>query len=249
MISVQQVVKLLNKGNVSIPLLLLEQYKSLQLKDSEMMLIFHLHSFIMEGNSFPSFDQLLERMSCSQNELSSMLNRLLKEGFLELSQSKNHEGIMEETFSLDPLWTKLIEKVALEAERDGQVSIHPAAWPTDIEQGELQAKENLEGEIFKRFEQEFGRPLSPIECETISHWIDTDHYEPRIIFLALKEAVISSKLSLRYIDRILFEWQKNGLKSPEEIREHSKKFRQTQIKPNETKKTTTEFSFYNWLEK
>ena len=65
-----------------------------------------------------------------------------------------------------------------------------------------------EGEIYKLFEQEFGRLLSPMEYETIGMWFDQDKHSSALIRLALKEAVLSQKLSLRYIDRILFEWKK-----------------------------------------
>lgn len=253
MLSIQQCAKIMNKGNVSIPLLLLEHYKKIKLNELEMVLLIHIHSFIVEGVHFPSFDQLLDRMTCSQMELSGMLNRLHKEGYIDLDQSKNGEGKMEEAYSLEPLWVKLllyINQENVEAEIacvTDEVDKVDSLWPSES----IEGSKKMEGEIFKRFEQEFGRPLSPIECETIIHWIDTDHYDSQLIFLALKEAVIANKLSLRYIDRILFEWQKNGLKTPEHIREHSRKFRQSSLKPVERdqEKKKTEFSFYNWLEK
>ena len=28
------------------------------------------------------------------------------------------------------------------------------------------------------FEQEFGRPLSPLECETLAMWLDQDDHNP-----------------------------------------------------------------------
>ena len=46
---------------------------------------------------------------------------------------------------------------------------------------------------------------------------------------ALREAVFCGKLSCRYIDRILLEWQRNGIQTPEEAVEYSRKFRQSGI--------------------
>ena len=65
-----------------------------------------------------------------------------------------------------------------------------------------------------------------MECETITIWLDEDKYDAQLIYLALREAIISNKLSLRYIDRIFMEWQKHGLKTLEDVREYTKKFRQ-----------------------
>jgi DNA replication protein len=240
----------MNKGYASIPHLLLENYNKLSLSDAEMMLIIHIYSFANEGVYFPSIQQLQERMSCTTGELSSMLNRLHKEKFLDIQPSMDREGMMDERYSIEPLWEKLAMylSISLQPKEEAAVSQDVfASWPNEGNE-ELS---KLEGEIFRRFEQEFGRPLSPIECETIGLWLDEDLYEPHLIFLALKEAVISSKLSLRYIDRILFEWQKNGLKTPDEVREYSKKFRQQQtskLKPKDQGEPV-QFPFYNWLEK
>lgn len=255
MISVQQWAKWMTKGSSSVPSVLLENYKELQLSDGEMMLIIHLHSFASEGILFPSPEQLQERMTCSDNEISEMLNRLHKMQFIDIISSVDQEGRREESYSLELLWEKVIMLLS-SSDEQGVASLEVAAsqdgypsWPSDLDQNVDDIRQ-VEGQIFQRFEQEFGRVLSPIECETISLWLDDDGYQPHLIFLALREAVISSKLSLRYIDRILFEWQKNGIKTVEEVREHSKKFRQQQPSKHKSKdQPEPEFSFYNWLEK
>lgn len=245
--SVDQVASWMSRGSTSIPYLLLQHYKHLSLSDAEMMLVIHLQAFAAEGISFPSIEQLGERMSCSTEELIKMLNRLRKEEFLDIRSSYDQEGKVSEYYSLEPLWKKLLTVCEQSVEETAVANEGTSAWPNDS--GDWQ---QLEGEVFRRFEQEFGRPLSPIECETISMWFDNDHLEPSIILLALREAVISNKLSLRYIDRILFEWQKNGIKTPEQVRTYTKKFRQPLVKhpgAEETSKQEVEFSFYNWLEK
>jgi DNA replication protein len=254
MISIQQWAKWMNKGSASIPYVLLENYKKLKLSDAEMMLILHLHSFAGEGNRFPGIEQFQERMSCSEPDLMNMLSRLRKEGFIEIHPSLDDEGSMTESYSLEPLWHNLMRFISLTTDNSAEQEVatavdHYQSWPSDM-QDEHEDVKKLEGDVFRRFEQEFGRPLSPIECETISLWLDEDRYESHLIFLALKEAVISSKLSLRYIDRILFEWQKSGIKTPDQVREHSKKFRQPETKSkSKDPSKQVEFSFYNWLEK
>jgi DNA replication protein len=110
----------------------------------------------------------------------------------------------------------------------------------------------MEADVYTCFEKEFGRPLSPFECETLSMWLDDDNHEPVIIKAALREAVISGKLNFRYIDRILFEWKRNGIKTIEQAKSYGQRFRphQTQQKENNGGATGQQKSlpFYNWLE-
>lgn len=78
--------------------------------------------------------------------------------------------------------------------------------------GERSSKQQVQAEksLYALFEDEFGRPLSPLEGETLSIWMDQDHHDAEMIRLALREAVLSGKLNFRYIDRILFEWKRKG---------------------------------------
>lgn len=258
----QQWSRWMNYGFASIPQVLLRHYKDLGLNEQELMLLIHIQSLLNEGHAFPSIEDLNELMTCSPLELSRMLNNLRKLNYLSIESSEDQEGKVVESFSLEPLWNKLLDFLNSREPFSEHFKAHPnfrnhaevatsidthASWPetTKINQ---ESDKNLEGEVFKRFEMEFGRSLSPMECETITLWLDEDHHEPKIIFMALKEAVISNKLSLRYIDRILFEWQKNGFKTVEDIKNHSKKFRQKNNAKQPAKSDTTNFKFYNWLE-
>jgi DNA replication protein len=69
-------------------------------------------------------------------------------------------------------------------------------------------------EIFQTIEAEFGRPLTPMEMQTISHWFDQDHFEPDLMLLAIQEAVANNARSLRYIETILVNWQRDSIKTP-----------------------------------
>jgi DNA replication protein len=80
--------------------------------------------------------------------------------------------------------------------------------------------------------------------------MDDDHHDPTIIKAALREAVMSGKLNFRYIDRILFEWKKNGIKTLDQAKNHGRKFRQKQVhnRDSQEQPSTTSVPFYNWLE-
>lgn len=93
--------------------------------------------------------------------------------------------------------------------------------------------------IYTIFEKEFGRPLSPVEYEIIKAWI-TSGISEELIKGALKEAVFNNVRNLRYIDKILSEWEKKGFKSVDEVDFYLKK--------KEVNNPKQELFDYNWLE-
>ena len=93
--------------------------------------------------------------------------------------------------------------------------------------------------IYTIFEKEFGRPLSPVEYEIIKAWI-TSGISEELIKGALKEAVFNNVRNLRYIDKILSEWEKKGFKSVDEVDSYLKK--------KEVNNPKQEVCDYNWLE-
>ncbi len=87
-----------------------------------------------------------------------------------------------------------------------------------------------------------------MESETIGMWIDQDHQTPELIRAALKEAVLAQKMSLRYIDRILFEWKKKNIKTMKDVEKQASQFRTVPEKTSTPPQRTNKVPFYNWLE-
>lgn len=195
------------------------------------MLLMHVQAFQQAGNHFPTPDEIGARMMCSQKSVTTMLQKLMQQGFIAIEQETAND-ILTENISLQPLWDRLLDCVDQE---EYQEKIH--------------SQKEMEGQVFQLFEQEFGRFLSPMEIETISMWMDQDGHTPAVIRMALKEAVISQKMSLRYVDRILFEWKKKNIKTSSEVTKHAATFREKniQIQPS-TDNTAKKVKFYNWLE-
>lgn len=223
----------IEEGVIAIPSFLFSYYKKIGLSDIECMVILQIYHFIEKGKDFPTIHELAEYMTLTTEECSQTILSLIQRGYLEILNGKTEEGIYYEKYSLKPLWLRLIDEHAL------------------LEQESREFQMQLEeGSLFTLFEQEFARPLSPIECETLSMWIDNDHHSPSVIKAALKEAVLSGKLNFRYIDRILFEWKRSGIKTVQQAEEQSRNFRLKQQKKQtpEKKKDTESVPFYNWLE-
>lgn len=223
----------LQEGNITIPTLLFSEYRKLNLNETELVLLLNILTFIEKGKEFPTPEELSERMTISISDCNDLLRRLIQRGFIEIMDQYSHDGIRFEKYSVFPLWEKLVDQFMLN---------NLAAKQTE--------KKSEETDLYTCFEKEFGRPLSPFECESLGMWLDDDHHDPSIIKAALREAVMSGKLNFRYIDRILFEWKKNGIKTIEQAKRHGQQFRQKQSVKGHVKNEAQQpaVPFYNWLE-
>lgn len=72
-------------------------------------------------------------------------------------------------------------------------------------------------DVYQSFEQEFGRPISPMEYERIGEWLDQDSMPPEMILEALKEAVLNNARNLTYIDRVILAWKQNNVFTKEAL--------------------------------
>lgn len=227
----QLLLRLIKECHLSLPSLMLKHYKEIGLTDQEMMLVIHIMAFKQEGKDFPTISELKERMTAEEMQLITMLQKLVQKGYLAIEdQIEPNTGVRAEIYQLDPLYERLAKLITSQQDASLDDSTEKSTNPN----------------LYTIFEQEFGRPLSPIECETIAMWQDQDHYSDELITAALREAVLSNKLFIRYIDRILYEWQRNNIRTPGQAREFSLKFRKP---PQSTvQKKVEPFPFYNWLE-
>ena len=100
-------------------------------------------------------------------------------------------------------------------------------------------KEDAKEDIYSVFEKEFGRTLSSMDCEIINAWIENGFSE-ELILSALKEAVYNGATSLRYIDKVLYEWNRKGIKAPDDVKKMMEKEPEAPL-------YETSVMNYNWL--
>jgi DNA replication protein len=133
-----------------------------------------------------------------------------------------------ERYNLDGLWEQLAMVITMESGQEPE-KVAPAVKSPPPEPAPAGNRKNdrsqQEGNIFLLFEREFARPLTPMEMETITGWLDQDRYPVELVNMALKEAVFAGKIHFRYIDRILLEWKRNKVFTPEQAKEFAQRFR------------------------
>ena len=154
-------------------------------------------------------------MNIDKKSIMVCINNLKEKGLLEVRVDKNKDNKLEEYIFLDILFNKVFLNIINEKD------------------------EEKDNNIYSIFEKELGRTLSPMEYELISGWIDAN-YSEEIIIAALKEAVFSGVSNFRYIDKILFEWNKKNIKKASQIKENKKEF-------ESKKEENIEVPDYDWL--
>lgn len=188
---------------------LIAYYSKLNISDAEFVLIVQLEAFFQKGDNFPSNEKIAANTNMSVSEIAGLIQRLIEKNYLTIEQITDNQGRIGNCYSLARLYDRLEEyltnNVVIKA--DNKQEIKPA---DNIDNSPI----NL---LLRKFEIEFGRYLSPIEREEIAAWIEADHYSPDIIELALRESVLSQVYSLKYVDRILLNWQRHNLKTAEDV--------------------------------
>jgi DNA replication protein len=216
---------LLSLGVAPVPGLLLRTYARLGLTEIEVMLIIHLIYYdLHEKMNFPTPQQLADRMSTPISRVLSAIEKLVREHFLHIEEyTEPGTGKHSERYELKPLYEKMIQLWADES-MAAEFPVHRVSSETPASSTREQAAKYRKS-LFAIFESEFARPLSPIEYENIVKWLDEDQYSEPLIRTALKEAVFAGKVHFRYIDRILLDWQRNRITTPEEAKVYSERFR------------------------
>ncbi len=160
-------------------------------------------------------DKITSILSLDEKTILGAFNKLLNLNLIKMETSKDNSNRHCEIISLVPMYKTLVEQKSDEEKK--------------------KTKEN----IFEVLEKELNRSISPIEYEIINAWLEKGTSEEMILG-AVKEAVYNGVSSLRYIEKIIYEWNKKGYKNMNEVKKGLE---------NRTMKTNKEELFdYNWLD-
>ncbi len=157
------------------------------------------------------------------NRTMEAFNSLMIKGLVTLESVKDLENRLNEVVKLDGVYSSIIENTNEET------------------------KEEVKEDIFKTFEKELGRTMSPMELELINGWLISGTPE-EIILGALREAVYNGVSNFRYIDKIIYEWEKKGFKNMNDVNAYIKNRYDEKVKDKAVIKKEQEISDYDWLD-
>ncbi len=203
-----KILELLKGGSICVPKIFFTHYKNLEINDKEFIVLMYLMNY--NGGFNPKY--IGSELGISFKEILELINDLCEKSFIEI-EVRDIRGMKEEYISLNKLYEKLAFLVLNQEKEDSKPN-----------------------NLFSIFEKEFGRTLSPIEYELINAWKE-NHFSEELILAALKEAVLNGVSNLRYIDKILYEWNRKGIKNVSELQ------KQKESKP----KKDLDVFHYDWL--
>lgn len=186
----EKVISILKDKPVVIPRILLNNYKKLNISDSELIIIMVLLSFGDKITYNP--EEFAKEINGDKHQVMNIINNLIHKNIISLEIERVNKKA-NEYLSLDLLYDKLFNLI-IDKKEEKEIDIS----------------------IFDTFEKELGRTLSPMEYGQIQEWITSGNSE-EMITCALREAVLNGVSNLRYIDSILNDWKKKGYKNKNDV--------------------------------
>ena len=156
----------------------------------------------------------------NEQDVLTAFGSLMEKKLITITPDKDNRGKLIEKISLDNLYN-------------------------DIKETENKKKKESEKEDFyTKFQENYGHNLTGMDLELINAWLVAG-YSEELILGALKEANYNGVPTLRYIDKVLFEWKKKGFKDLKDVDNHLKKRAEEE---HSEKLYETKVFEYNWLD-
>ena len=201
-----------NENHYTVSKFVLSYAKELGLDMNSLILLIY---FLNKPNkSIFNYKKIISDLNFTEKELLDAISILKDKNILLILMEKNDSGVLEEKIDISLFYEIMFSKI-LNSEKT----------------------EDAEKDLYDNFEKEFGRTLSPMEYEIINNWKE-QNISNELILSALKEAVFNGVNNLRYIDKILYEWNKKGIKKTSDVR----------LKEKEKEESKDEETYeYDWL--
>jgi len=194
-------------NSINVPVELLREHTQMGLNERELVILLRLlHLYYSKGRL--NIDDIAAEFTVNEEEAASLIGPLIAKEIL-LSDA---EGIS--AYTLDGLFVQLYELWAIEKRRLQKKNAAKKKPAKAEDQKRIVA---ALAQLYRVFERELGRNLSPIENDKISQWLEQERQSPELIMEALRRAVLHGKSNFAYIDKILFNWRKQGLQTPAEV--------------------------------
>ncbi|WP_318766249.1 DnaD domain-containing protein [Lactiplantibacillus carotarum] len=195
---------LVNGGQTIIANELLVHYREIGVTNDELLVYLQFKRLMDQGDQFPDAAVVAKSLGANTNTVFTHLHEMLAKKLLTIESVTGDDQKIHDRYNFEGLYDKLAVAIK-QPER--------ANATTEAREPAINPRQK----VFTDIQQEFGRGLSPIEMQSISKWFDEDHYDPDVIELALREAVLRQVYNLTYMDRILLNWQKRNLKTAQQV--------------------------------
>ena len=216
----EQLYKLLDSKKLIINDYLIKVALSKELSLDEFLVLVYFDNSINKA-----FEVELVSSSLGLDEKRTMeaFNSLMVKGLVTLESIKDVESRYNEVVNLNGVYDIVSDSILVDA------------------------KKEVSKDIFRTFQEELGRPISPMEIELINGWLLSGTNED-IVLGALREAVYNGVSNFRYIDKIIYEWTKKGFKTMDDVNNYLKNRRNENSKSNIVSKKEQDILDFDWLD-
>ncbi|MGT2828325.1 DnaD domain-containing protein [Streptococcus hillyeri] len=190
-------------GNLVLPSALLFHFKEL-FSSADAFLVwqfFYLQNTTKLEEVAPS--QIAQALGKTVTEVNRLISNLEKEGVLDV-KTIELAGEIEVIFDATPALSKLDQ--LLGKNQSSQPNVQYVAQGEAIKQ------------LTDDLEQAMGM-LNPMILEDVQKLVYEDQTDPELIREALREAVFNNKVNWKYIQAILRNWRKEGIKTLRQVEE------------------------------
>lgn len=205
--------ELIKNKSINIPIYVLRMYREFNLNVDEIVLLFFLYD---KDSEVFNPKLIADSLNLDLLKVMDLVSKIADKGLINVVTKENEAKIKEEVLDLSPLFNKITMNVIKELNEKSKEDIN----------------------IYNTIEKEFNRKLSPMECEMVDDWMK-NNYNVDLICEAIREATLNGVSSLRYIDKILYEWNRKGYKNKDDIKKKNTK---------EEPKEKVEIFNCDWLE-
>lgn len=185
--------KVIQDGNIVIPLYILKYFKKLNITMDEFIFLMYLY------NKQDNLDFNPEKISLDLNidimEVMGYISTLTDKGYLNLQVKKTDNNLLEEVIDLSSFY----EKISILLINNEEIETN-----------------NSKG-ILSFVEKELARPISSLEIQMIEGW-KNNNISDELIKEAIKLALNDGVYSLKYIDKILIDWKNHGYKDVNDVK-------------------------------
>lgn len=202
---------ILKSTNYTYNSLFIKKILDYNLSFHEFILLNYLVNFNIEELNI---DDVSNHTSLTNDMILNAYNGLITKKIIKIN-TLDKNGVIFEKISLDDFYDKLDQSIKTDS------------------------KNSSINELISVFEQSSNEKVTDLEKEVINAWIQTG-FDSSLIINAINEAKYNGTCNIRYIDKVLNEWSKKGIKNSDDLT----KFYKENLKADKD----IQLFDYNWLD-
>ena len=181
---------LIKSGSITVPMYIIKEYSKFDLTLDEFVILIYLYNHNKDIYD-PSI--IAEALNIEIEKVLIGIDSLSNKGLLSIDVTTTSNGVLEEKINLENFYEKITLSLI----------------------SELNEEQVSDNNLFSTIEKELDKKLNPSEQEIIIS-LQKD-YNDDLIKEALKELVNTGNNNVKLLDRILFDWKRQGVKNVEDI--------------------------------